>query len=246
MTRALRVWFSGALEPAANMAWDEQLLVRAGPPLLRLYHWQPPGLSVGRFQDPAWFADVPGDHRVVRRVTGGGAIYHQHELTFALTCDAAVLPAGIGDSYDLVHGAIGQALDAVGVPTRLVAGNARAGCARSRQRWCFAEAGPHDLVTPHGSKIVGSAQRRLRRPAPRILHHGSIVLHAPAPTPCGAVADYVEPAQVSTELRQRVAAELARALGLELVRDAAPFAGIDPGDVAGESGADFDAAAIKN
>ena len=44
----LRVIFDGALPAARNMALDEALLETAGPPVLRLYGWQPPALSLGR------------------------------------------------------------------------------------------------------------------------------------------------------------------------------------------------------
>jgi lipoate-protein ligase A len=230
-SRALAVWQDGARRPSANMALDELLLSRPGPPVLRLYAWEPAGLSLGRFQDPAWFADVPGRHELVRRVTGGGAIYHEHELTFALTGDAEILPGAIGASYDLVHGALARALAAVGVPVHAATGTVAAPCARGTERWCFARPGRHDLVTAAGRKIVGSAQRRVRRPAPRILHHGSIVLRAPSVTPCGAVADHVEPAAVLAALRQRVAAELAAALRLTLV----PAADALPAQLIGRS-----------
>ncbi|MEZ5966046.1 MAG: hypothetical protein R3F56_19580 [Planctomycetota bacterium] len=212
----LRVLDAGAAPPAWNMAIDEALLLASGPPTLRLYRWDPPGLSLGWFQDGAAFAEVPGRHRVVRRRTGGGAIYHDDELTFALTLDAELLPKDVAASYVLLHTAVQVALAAVGVPTELVRG---AGAPSGRSRgsgWCFATAGPHDLVAAASRrKIVGSAQRRVRAPRARVLHHGSIVLHAPTATPfCGAVADSVDPHQVEDRLRNELSAALATALRL--------------------------------
>lgn len=208
----LRCIESPPMPPPQAMALDEQLLRSDGPPTLRLYGWQPPGLSLGWFQDATPFEAIEGPHVLVRRPTGGGAIWHEDEITFALTLPAHLLPGPIADSYCLLHGAVRTALARVGVETRLV-GGASTARARPRQPWCFAEASAGDLVTEHG-KIVGSAQRRLRHP-PRILHHGSLPLRRPRfPERCGCVADHVDPDAVATFLRQALIEELARALHL--------------------------------
>ncbi len=212
----LRVLDSGAGAPEFNMALDDLLLAHPGPPTLRLYAWQPFGLSLGWFQPLEPFLGVPGEHRIVRRRTGGGAIYHGDELTFALTLDARDLPSDIGASYDLIHGAVQRALAQVGVATQLLPNAAGGLHARPRELWCFAEPGAHDLVSARdGRKLVGSAQRRVRAPHARVLHHGSIVLRTPPATPfCAAVADYVDPARARDPLAAALIAELARALGL--------------------------------
>jgi lipoate-protein ligase A len=219
VTRTLRVLLDGARDPRQNMALDE-LLLHGGGAALRLYGWQPAGLSLGRFQDPREFADVTRPHRLVRRVTGGGAIWHEQEITFALTLPADWLPADIGASYDRIHAAVARALAAIGVATVAVPGGGAPCRARPSQRWCFAAAGPHDLLTPAGKKLVGSAQRRIRRPEPRVLHHGSIVLRAPVPTPfAGAVAESTDPEAAAPRLRDALVAELADALGATASHD---------------------------
>lgn len=221
----LRVLDSGADTPEFNMALDDLLLERAGPPTLRLYTWSPPGLSLGWFQPLEPFLAVPGPHRIVRRRTGGGAIYHGDELTFALTLDAALLPADVRASYDLLHGAVQRALASVGVATSLLPAGSGGLHARPRQLWCFAEPGAHDLVLADGRKIVGSAQRRTRAPQARVLHHGSIVLRTPEPTPfCGAVAELADPDVVRTPLQRALIAELAAALGCVAAATAPPSA----------------------
>lgn len=210
----LRVLRDG-LQPAAwNMAADEALLQCGGPPTLRLYGWRPHAVSLGWFQRHADFADLPPGIDVVRRSTGGGAICHGEELTFALALDDRLLPRDVAASYALLHDAIRSALAGVGVPCeRLAAGHAPG--ARPRQRWCFAEPGAGDLVTARG-KLLGSAQRRVRIPTPRVLHHGSLVLRRPPLTPfVAAVADDVEPdAALQQRLADGVVAALAAALGL--------------------------------
>ena len=68
--------------PGAFTAEDEALLdrvVRSGGAFLRLYRWDPPTLSIGRNQ-PSAAAGVP----TVRRPTGGKAVWHEHEVTYAV------------------------------------------------------------------------------------------------------------------------------------------------------------------
>lgn len=184
----LRVLVDEPADPAWNMAVDEALLQVAATPTLRLYGWQPHAVSLGYFQAAADFADLPAGTPMVRRLTGGGAICHGDEVTFSLALAAAALPPSIPDSYALLHDAVLAALRVVGVTAiRLQGGHPPA--ARPAERWCFAIPGQGDLVTPAG-KLLGSAQRRIRTPTARVLHHGSLVLHRPALTPfVAAVAD---------------------------------------------------------
>lgn len=199
------------------MAIDEALLVSGGPPTLRMYGWSPPGLSIGYFQEVAPFRQIPGDHVLVRRPTGGGAIYHGHEVTFALTLDAALLPGSLADSYRLIHTAVAAALQRVGVPVNRIDPPPAGRPARPHLEspWCFANPGPPDLVDAQQRKILGSAQRRIRRPRPRTLTHGSLVLSRPAATPfCAAVADHVRPDDVLSDLEDSLSREIAAGLAL--------------------------------
>ena len=215
----LRVIVDGRHSPPRNMARDAALLVGDGPPTLRLYGWSPPGLSIGYFQRAAAFARVAGDHVLVRRQTGGGAIYHGEEVTFALACDAVLLPGAVSDSYVRLHAAIARALARVGVTTQAVPpGAAPATRARPADAWCFARPGPHDLVAASGGKLVGSAQRRIHTPARRVLHHGSIPLSPPAQPPgCAAVSETVDPDGLEAELVHALTEEIAGELALRAV-----------------------------
>lgn len=197
------------------MALDEALLALAGEPTLRLYGWRPHAVSLGWFQRRADFADLGPDVRMVRRTTGGGAIHHGDELTYALVADTALLPGDVETIYVLVHDAITAALRAIGVPAeRLLHGHAAS--ARPPSRWCFADPGRHDIVTEGGRKLVGSAQRRTARPAARTLLHGSIVLRAPALTPfVAAVEEHVDVAEAEHALRRELPSRMGAALGFE-------------------------------
>lgn len=162
----------------SNMALDEAMLVAvADDPscaMLRTYGWTEPTLSLGYFQeiaeaeaDPRW-RGVP----LVRRPTGGGAIWHHHELTYALVVPTTH-PLGQDRIalYRKVHAAIGALLRARGVEA-----DRRGEASLSRQTrrpfLCFADRDPEDLVA-RGAKIVGSAQRRR---SAAILQHGSLLL----------------------------------------------------------------------
>jgi lipoate-protein ligase A len=210
----LRCILDGAGEASWNMAVDEALLHAGGPATLRLYSWSPHAVSLGYFQSAREFADLPAGTTLVRRLTGGGAIHHGDELTFSLCCDAGLLPADVAASYRLLHDAAAAALRCAGVACeRLDAGANPA--PRPAERWCFATPGRDDLVTAAG-KVLGSAQRRIARPRPRVLHHGSLVLRRPAFTPFAAAvedATAVDAAFVA-QLRSGLVEHLALALGL--------------------------------
>jgi lipoate-protein ligase A len=173
------------LDGPAQMALDQALLeaVAEDPSaaVFRTYQWSEPTLSLGYFQkvaeveaDPRW-AGVP----VVRRPTGGGAILHDRELTYAL-----VLPRShprvrtAADLYAAVHGAIGQALQERGVPV-LRRGHVHLGEKRPRPLLCFTDRDPEDMVIDD-VKILGSAQRR--RPD-AVLQHGSLLLDSSVKAP---------------------------------------------------------------
>lgn len=214
----LHVHHSGALDPVENMTLDEAMLSGGPSASLRIYSWRPRGISLGYFQALDDFADLRDRATLVRRSTGGGAIDHSDELTFALTVDAEVLPSDLGASYDLVHGAIREVLASVGVSTERY-GRGPGANPRPRSRWCFESPSCHDLMTAEG-KILGSAQRRTRGPRPRVLHHGSLVLRKPEfpARHCGAVASAaIDPTPEWTRaLGDGIAKAIARALTLPI------------------------------
>ncbi len=151
------------MRPALNLALDEALL-RSGVETLRLYGWEPPGLSLGFFQSADEFADLDG-YELVRRPTGGGAIAHTGELTIARI--------GRGASVDAVY----ERLNALMVRAAEVlgAGPLTAGEGTPRPAptgYCFDQSTCYDLLGG-GGKLFGSAQRRARD---RYLVHGTLVL----------------------------------------------------------------------
>ncbi len=160
-------------DPAWNMAVDHTLLHRGVGRILRFYGWNPAALSLGHFQS---LDDVPvevrSELRIVRRITGGGAIVHADELTYSLCLDSddPILAArSRAESYAVLHAPIVRALARLGIPAHSRSHEATEG---GSPFLCFARATSLDLVVD-GKKLVGSAQRRLRS---RFLQHGSILL----------------------------------------------------------------------
>jgi lipoate-protein ligase A len=165
-----------------NMAADETLLTSAaaGVASLRFYGWTQPTLSLGYFQaatlretDPL-LAALP----FVRRCTGGEALVHHHELTYALALPSAAEWQPRNQSWLCrMHAIIGRALASLGV-------GARACCVGEEKKLgdvlCFLHQTPGDLLCRE-AKVAGSAQRRQRG---ALLQHGAILLaqspHAPA------------------------------------------------------------------
>ncbi len=165
---------SGLLHPYLNMALDEALA--ASPPTLRLYAFRPFGLSLGYFQDASEF-DAAWLERhacvAVRRSTGGAAIAHAHDVTFAIvaTPDVPWFACDVKTSYARIHAGIARGLERLGVHAIARAeASSSSDSGRAHEPVCFYKATSFDLVAG-GRKLVGSAQRRTRG---RVLHHGSI------------------------------------------------------------------------
>jgi len=157
-----------------QMAADQTLLESAvaGTASLRFYQWADATLSLGYFQAESVRRKNPRLALLpfVRRQSGGAALVHHHELTYALA-----LPPGSpwqqGESWLVrMHGIIAKALVGLGVALEQVPG-------KENNRYlpsvlCFRQITPGDLRTG-AAKVVGSAQRRQRK---AVMQHGGILL----------------------------------------------------------------------
>src|ERR1035437_2101016 len=83
----------GYFSPYENMAIDEYLISyyeKTLQPVFRLYGWSPAGISAGKNQEVLKDIDLDRCKKdsvpVVRRITGGGAIYHNNEVTYSIVC----------------------------------------------------------------------------------------------------------------------------------------------------------------
>jgi len=168
-------------EPAlgsANMALDAALLQGAGrsgsPPTLRFMQWEPPALSLGRFQSLEQ-VDLEACRQegidVVRRPTGGEAVLHKDEFTYTVVLPVDMdKPDSVIGAYEMICRAIIIAFAGLGLDIRLM--RREGDEASTTDGSCFARPGTSDLV--HGrAKICGSAQARK---GGGLLQHGSILL----------------------------------------------------------------------
>ncbi len=144
-------------------------------PFLRFYGWDPPGLSLGRFQrrlegvrlGACRAAGIP----VVRRPTGGRAVLHHRELTYSVGAryEGPFASGGILEVYGRVAGALAAGLARLGVEA---AEAGRHPGASPGSPNCFAAPSQREL-TWGGRKLCGSAQRRERE---GFLQHGSLLV----------------------------------------------------------------------
>jgi lipoyl(octanoyl) transferase len=161
---------------AVNMAWDVALLHDAaatGRSFLRLYRWSPPCLSFGRNEPALARYDRAEIERrgwdVVRRPTGGRAVWHEDEVTYAVAAPIAAF-GSLHASYCAIHERLAAALRTLGLAAQLAPHDGRPMALGAGA--CFASSVGGE-VTVHGRKVVGSAQVRL---GSAFLQHGSILL----------------------------------------------------------------------
>jgi lipoyl(octanoyl) transferase len=174
---------TGPLDGPANMAVDEALLACFDPassaPAFRLYGWSPPAFSLGRFQDADAVLDLDKCRAagipVVRRITGGGAIYHADEITYSLACAPHHIPAAssVKDSFRVLTAFLLRFYEKLGHSPRYAVDHYPSGTRLGvRTPLCFAGRESYDILV-EGRKIGGNAQRRLKN---IIFQHGSIPL----------------------------------------------------------------------
>lgn len=168
---------------AWNMAVDESILEavirQKVPPTLRLYAWETPCLSIGYAQSTA---DVDL-HKLqslrwdfVRRPSGGRAILHADELTYAVigTLEEALLKGNLMESYRNLSRALLTALHLLGIhavaePNENITSSS---LINNQEAICF-EIPSHYEITANGMKLIGSAQVRRKS---GVLQHGTLPL----------------------------------------------------------------------
>jgi len=172
--------------PYFNMAFDEWLFARAykeaGAVYLRLYSWYPGGITFGRNQRKELALELTkiGSTPVIRRITGGRAIYHDpSEITYSIVANTETLYNSVfggtwHESFDKIAEALTIFLKKLGITSEYIR---RSSPVSNRFDFfhkapCFASVARHEIVTGK-KKIVASAQRRV---GTTFLQHGSIKL----------------------------------------------------------------------
>ncbi|MEM3641212.1 MAG: biotin/lipoate A/B protein ligase family protein [Candidatus Bathyarchaeia archaeon] len=151
-----------------NMAVDEAILTaraqRLAPNTLRLFCWKPSAVSIGRFQKIENEVQLENCKAhgvdVVRRITGGGAVYHdsEGEVTYSVVANKNDLEAkDIDEVYAKIYDGLAEALKILGIKADFNKGNAK-NCPN---------------MTVKGKKISGSAQSHR---GDYFLQHGTVLL----------------------------------------------------------------------
>jgi len=152
-----------------NMATDEAIL-RARindeiPNTVRFYRWDPSAISIGKFQDIENEVQLHSCKKcgvdVVRRITGGGTVYHdaQYELTYSVIAEKEDLRArDITEVYARIYTGLSEALRILGVTADFSEGNVKT-CPN---------------LTVNGKKISGSAQCHK---SGVVLQHGTLLVN---------------------------------------------------------------------
>ncbi len=158
-----------------NMARDHALTLSVGPGegVFRTYGWNPPAVSFGRNEPAQGKYSLPAAETegvsFVRRPTGGRAVLHHLELTYAVIFAAAQF-GGPRRSYRLVNQGLLAGLKLLGGAAELAV---REGSALPPNSGPCFQAPAEGEVTALGRKLIGSAQVRI---GDRILQHGSLIL----------------------------------------------------------------------
>ncbi len=202
-----------AANPYFNMAFDEWMLRQAlrarGAVFLRLYSWQPGAITFGYNQrlERAVDASKLGGTPIIRRITGGRAIYHDpSELTYSIAAHAGSGESlALSGSLSVVSGRIAEALAEFLRRLQIEAEYVRQSSSQNARpdffhtAPCFASLARYELVAGQ-RKVIASAQKRL---GDAFLQHGSIKLngvapHAALPNVSEETKPFVQPLDRST------------------------------------------------
>jgi lipoate-protein ligase A len=162
MNEKWRLLLTGFNTAFTNMAIDKAILVahskRMVPPTVRFYGWSPAAISIGYFQSLVDEVNLDACEKLgidyVRRITGGGAVFHQDELTYSIIVSEShpEIPKNILKSYGRICGAVMKGLQQLGIQSSYV---------------------PINDIISNGRKISGNAQTRKMG---TVLQHGTVLL----------------------------------------------------------------------
>lgn len=153
---------TGYANAFSNMAIDKAILVANSqelvPPTVRFYGWSPSAISIGYFQSLMEEVDIHACDRAgvdyVRRITGGGAVFHEKELTYSIVIPEShpEIPKNILNSYGRICGAVIKGLSQLGIESTYA---------------------PINDILADGKKISGNAQTRKHG---TVLQHGTVLM----------------------------------------------------------------------
>ncbi|MDA7950421.1 MAG: lipoate--protein ligase family protein [Pirellulaceae bacterium] len=204
----IRLLIDHPQDGAWNMAVDESILHFASEKklaTLRFYQWKKPTVSLGYFQKSDDLNDFQmlSDVDLVRRMTGGGAIVHHHELTYSfVTPITDRLHHNNYALYQKFHQGLIEVLNQWDILAHLYdnphsdeKGLSKAEPKRAEPFLCFERRSEGDLIIGQ-KKVTGSAQRRHKN---AILQHGSILLETSPLTKHLTAINELQPNHVEQE-----------------------------------------------
>jgi lipoate-protein ligase A len=153
-----RLIVDSARDAFSNMAIDKAILFAGKQPTVRFYSWQPAAVSIGCFQSLLLEVDTlkcrEQNIDVVRRITGGGAVFHDKELTYSIVLREKnkFLPGNLLVSYEKICSAVIAGLSVLGLR---------------------AEYAPLNDILVNGKKVSGCAQTRRNK---GVLQHGTMIM----------------------------------------------------------------------
>ncbi len=221
---------------ARDVAMLEAVIAGKAPPILRLYGWCPPCLTLGRHQglDAADVDFCRGEGiDVVRRPTGGRAVLHHLELTYAVVAPLGQgpLPQALQEAYRTLCSALVEGVRTFGIDAELTGGEVSISLPGPRTTVPCFEAPAGGEVVVAGRKLIGSSMRARRG---HILQHGAILLDWDGRLQAGAMgladdstlrphvttfAEQLGVAPPRVELERALASAFRNALSIELVRE---------------------------
>ena len=189
---------SGYADCYTNMAIDEAIFLEYASgnalPTLRMYGWKPAALSIGSSQKPEMELDLSKCQRenvsFVRRITGGGIIFHHNELTYSIACSlddirdlatnmrgavsTSTFDISVRGAYKIICSFLIKAYSMLGLEAKFAGEYDKTlnPLPERRDGFCFASKELYDIVI-NGKKLGGNAQRRQKN---MIFQHGSIPL----------------------------------------------------------------------
>jgi lipoate-protein ligase A len=179
MLPRLRVLVHGRASGAWNMAVDEALLdATDGGWTLRFYAWDRPTISLGYAQPMLRAVDAERARKLgiplVRRPTGGRAVLHHLELTYAVAAPlGGVLPGALQVAYRRVCAGLVRAARSLGIDAELTGGEVNLRLPGPRTAVPCFEAPAGGEVVVSGRKLIGSSSRARQG---CLLQHGAILL----------------------------------------------------------------------
>lgn len=168
----------GFHDAATNMAIDETLLTWHSegkiPPIIRFYGWDKPSLSVGHSQNEQKTLDFEGIHKhgchFVRRLTGGSAVLHDHEVTYSIIVNEnnSKIPHTVNEAYYVLADGLLRGYQSLGIEATFARPLQESG--DNRTAVCFETPAIYEILADE-KKLSGNAQTRRKGV---LLQHGSL------------------------------------------------------------------------